>query len=226
MAVSSPPRLYLLLSSVIFICIKLSRLSNIIYLNVSLGHRSIATVKHHNDCVQISVELARHLDFRPGQYIYLSLWNLSGGSAFEYHPFQICWVYTNHKKRQVLELLVQARRGFTRRLLNEKRGGYLAFVEGPYGQHLSLDRYGTVLLFATDLGIAGQLPFIRELLKLYKERKARTQRIALFWELDIEGDECSNENMWPTDIDARQNLGITYENGWMRCSGKIKTTCD
>jgi len=32
-----------------------------------------------------------------------------------------------------------------------------AIVEGPYGKEIHLDEYGTVLLFATDIGIAGQL---------------------------------------------------------------------
>lgn len=62
-----------------------------------------------------------------------------------------------------------------------------ALVEGPYGKTLSFGQYGTVLLFATDMGIAGQLPYIGKLLERYQQCKVKTRRIALFWELEAEG---------------------------------------
>ncbi|OTA99792.1 hypothetical protein M426DRAFT_27187 [Hypoxylon sp. CI-4A] len=36
----------------------------------------------------------------------------------------------------------------------------------PYGKPLVLDQYGTVLLFATGIGITGQLPYMKELLTI------------------------------------------------------------
>jgi predicted ferric reductase len=151
----------------------------------------MATIKHHGDGVEISVRMARPLKFRAGQFVYLSLWNFSSLSAFESHPLQICWAYNDEDGQQVLVLLSQARRGFTRRLLMPTRRQHPALIEGPYGKTLSLGQYGTVLLFATDMGIAGQLPYIKELLELYRQCKAKTRRVALFWELEAEG-KCLN----------------------------------
>ncbi|KAF2806348.1 uncharacterized protein BDZ99DRAFT_479610 [Mytilinidion resinicola] len=50
-----------------------------------------------------------------------------------------------------------------------------AIIEGP-----------TVLLFATSIGIAGQLPYIEKLLKGYYNCKVKIRRIALFWEVESE----------------------------------------
>ncbi|KAI0190540.1 hypothetical protein F4808DRAFT_465644 [Astrocystis sublimbata] len=72
----------------------------------------------------------------------------------------------------------EAARTFTQR--------HRALIEGPYGRSLSLGEYGTVLLLATGVGIAGQLPYVKELLELYKNCQAKTRRVVLFWELDTE----------------------------------------
>src|SRR5438034_115156 len=61
-----------------------------------------------------------------------------------------------------------------------------ATIEGPYGNELNLGSYGTVLLFATGIGIAGQLPYVKQLLEGYHNCKVKTRRIALFWETDSE----------------------------------------
>jgi hypothetical protein len=56
---------------------------------------------------------------------------------------------------------VQRQRGFTRDLgLHEMR----AFVHRPYSKEICLDQYGTVLLFASGIRIASQLPYMRQLL--------------------------------------------------------------
>jgi NAD(P)H-flavin reductase len=129
--------------------------------------------------------MARPLKFQAGQFIYLSLKGISALSMFDFHPFQICWDYIDENERQVIVLLVQDRGRFSRKLLEAKPRSeppYQAFIEGPYGKPLSVDQYGTVLLFATDMGIAGQLPYIRKLLQHYRECKIKSRRIAVFWE--------------------------------------------
>jgi NAD(P)H-flavin reductase len=65
-----------------------------------------------------------------------------------------------------------------------------AIVEGLYGKELDLESYDTVLLFATGIGIAGQLPYVTQLLEQYQSGGVTNQRIALFWELDSES-KCS-----------------------------------
>jgi len=41
-------------------------------------------------------------------------------------------------------------------------------------------------LFATGIRIAGQLPYVAQLLQGYLEGKVKTRRIALFWEVESE----------------------------------------
>ncbi len=68
-----------------------------------------------------------------------------------------------------------------------------AIIEGPYGEELDLKLYSTILLFATGIGIAGQLPYITQLLEEYHNSREKNRRIAVFWELDSES-KCSNSH--------------------------------
>jgi hypothetical protein len=61
-----------------------------------------------------------------------------------------------------------------------------AIIEGLYSRELDLELYKTVLLFATGIRIAGQLPYIIQLLEGFYNCKVKTENIALFWELDSE----------------------------------------
>jgi NAD(P)H-flavin reductase len=88
--------------------------------------------------------------------------------------------------------IVQKKGGFTKNLFlyansyPSDDSKMMAWVEGPYGKELNLESYGTVLLFATGIGIAGQLPYVAQLLEGYHNCEVKTRRIALFWELDSE----------------------------------------
>ena len=88
--------------------------------------------------------------------------------------------------------IVQKQRGFTKNLFlhaNSNRSQNYeirALVKGPYGKELDLKSYGTVLLFATGIGIAGMLPYVTQLLEGYHNCEVKTRRIALFWELESE----------------------------------------
>jgi len=107
------------------------------------------------------------------------------------HPFFVAWWYRD-AKGDVIVLIVEKRKGFTRDLFLhasndiDQRSGMRAIVEGPYGKQLDLESYDTVLLFATGMGIAGQLSYVTQLLERYHSRRVTGQRIALFWELDSE----------------------------------------
>lgn len=70
--------------------------------------------------------------------------------------------------------------------------------------------FGAILMFATDNGIAAQLPYLRKLIDDYNQCRIRTRRIHLIWQLrdlckreirikyaiaDRVGDECIASNM-------------------------------
>ena len=93
--------------------------------------------------------------------------------------------------------IVQKRKGFTKKLflhtdnspidsLGTSDSGMIVLVESPYRKELNLESYGTVLLFATDIGIAGQIPYVAQLLEGYHNCKVKTRRIALFCEFSSE----------------------------------------
>jgi NAD(P)H-flavin reductase len=110
-------------------------------------------------------------------------------------------------------MVVQRQKGFTKNLVlhtnNDFDEGFemRAVIEGPYGEELKLDSYGTVLLFATGIGIAGQLPYIERLLEGYRNCEVKTRRIALFWEVES---ECK-----PYPSCARKQLIVLVQTAWV-----------
>ncbi|KAL8903803.1 MAG: hypothetical protein Q9207_003695 [Kuettlingeria erythrocarpa] len=55
--------------------------------------------------------------------------------------------------------------------------------------------YGTVFMFASGLGIAAQLPYIKQLLWDGAQCRTRTKRIHLVWQLRDPGDELSVQDL-------------------------------
>ncbi|SLM37408.1 HTH CenpB-type DNA-binding domain [Lasallia pustulata] len=108
------------------------------------------------------------------------------------HPFYVSWWYRDDDGNDCVVFIIQRQRGFTKNLLLHTGDDFgddsemRAVIEGPYGTELKLDSYGTVLLFATGIGIAGQLPYVEKLLEGYHNCEVKTRRIALFWEVESE----------------------------------------
>ena len=91
-----------------------------------------------------------------------------------------------------VQLLIEPRDGFTRRLLrlakeNQLGSQHLVLYSGPYGLHASMERYGSVLMVASGFGIAAQLSHIKELLDGYEACNVITRRIHLVWQLMHQG---------------------------------------
>ena len=59
----------------------------------------------------------------------------------------------------------------------------LAWFSGPHGLTMNLGDYGSVTMVATGLGIAAQLPYLKELIKGYNNCKVQTRRIQLIWQI-------------------------------------------
>ncbi|KAI6365117.1 hypothetical protein MCOR25_005510 [Pyricularia grisea] len=126
-----------------------------------------------------------------GQYVYLCVPGVSRTSFSQLHPFYVAWWYREGEFDYAV-FIIKKYTGFTKLLVEcnpEDRGtnGHLtALIEGPYGKELELDLYGTVLLFATGIGIAGQLSYVSQLLRDYRSCETKTRRIALFWQVRSE----------------------------------------
>lgn len=89
---------------------------------------------------------------------------------------------------QSFSLIIKKHDGFTRKLYErackQPEGTPMtisALVEGPYGHAKSFNSYGTVLLFASGVGITHQMPYIRDLVQGYAEGTIATKQITLVW---------------------------------------------
>jgi predicted ferric reductase len=147
------------------------------------------------DGVHVHLRLSRPWKPKAGQYAYLCIPGVSFTSFAELHPFYISWWYCDDQGNNYVVFIVQRQTGFTKNLLLHTGNGFddgsemRAVIEGPYGRELELDSYGTVLLFATGIGIAGQLPYIEQLLEGYRNCEVKTRSMALFWEVESEREQ-------------------------------------
>ncbi|GAB1319498.1 hypothetical protein MFIFM68171_09708 [Madurella fahalii] len=199
-----PPAVYFFVAICLLIAAGCVRSGQVIYRNIRyrkpLSRASVRTITFKrstggdiplSDAVHLHVRLSRGWKHRAGQYVYLCMPGVSRTSFAQLHPFYVAWWYRDGDDDYAV-FIIQRRRGFTDRVFAWRRNDYdkatdLATVlEGPYGKELSLDSYGTVLLFATGIGIAGQLPYVAQLLSGHHNYEVKTRRIALFWQVDSE----------------------------------------
>jgi predicted ferric reductase len=151
--------------------------------NLMLG-KSLAEahVSSFPNALQVKVKVPRPWQVKAGQYIFLSI---PSAGIMQSHPFMITW-WEHNGGGLTVSLLIKPRRGFTGTLTSLTDKSLLAFIDGPYGVDHDFGNYGTVLMFATGIGIAGQLPFIKEIVSGYNNCVVRTHRIILVWRLDKE----------------------------------------
>jgi predicted ferric reductase len=171
------------------------QLCRIMYRNIPPP--STMRVHKHGGAAIVSIELRRGWKIRAGQYVQLCFPGVTALSGFESHPFMICWWDQRSDQHPlVLEVLVAERkaRSFTsrfQRLLNDeqgRRGAPTVFVDGPFGVSADLHKYSTVLLVATGIGIAAQLPYTKELVRASSHWTAMTRKVLLVWEVENHGE--------------------------------------
>lgn len=184
---------------------RLLQLAQVIYRNIRLGQtlsrakvktltfkRPIGRDLTVSDAVHIHVRVSRDWQPKPGQYVYLRLLNMTYTTWIQSHPFYVSWWYKDANGHRYVVLIVERRRGFTKHLFlcandNPRKETELrALVEGPYGMTPRLHSYGTVLLFATGIGVSGQLPHLKQLMDDYHNGIAKSRKVALFWEMKSE----------------------------------------
>ncbi|CEL11963.1 hypothetical protein ASPCAL15085 [Aspergillus calidoustus] len=149
--------------------------------------------------VRVRIGLPRPWRIRAGQRIQLSVPGIGLFYLFQLHPFAISWWQNDDAgKATFIYLLIGKRSGFTQKLADgaKSNGKYKAWIDGPYGvpsvgpgmDSENMGDYGRILMVATGIGIAAQLPYIKELLEGYRNKSIRTQEISIIWQLDEEGD--------------------------------------
>ncbi|KAI9772408.1 MAG: hypothetical protein M1840_000611 [Geoglossum simile] len=188
-----PPTIYLLVAACLTVSVRVLRLAYILYRNLRYKRPiSRARVESWPDALIVHVKISRPWKFRAGQFVYLCIPGLGYSGFAQSHPFAVSWWYRDRNGNDFIVFIIQSGKGFTRNLLlhsNHNLGERIEMrtnIEGPYGKDLQLGSYSTVLLFATGVGIAGQLPYVKELLNGYYNCKVVTRKITLFWEIDSE----------------------------------------
>ncbi|QKX61654.1 uncharacterized protein TRUGW13939_08806 [Talaromyces rugulosus] len=264
-----PTVVYALSPILAWLVMRLMRAANILHRQIRAGaHGHEATILDLGGAFLVCVKLSRPWDFQPGQYVYLTLPNLSRSSQLhtrsrwslverfteplQSHPFMIAWWHRSrddcsqggYQQPDTVVLIVEKCKGFSEKLARgsagdivnvkerlqihtwskersteespapepvaagfpditcwcsqvESTSGQIAIIEGPYGRSLDLGMYDRVLLFATGVGVAAQIPYLKKMLEDFPERR-RPQRIALYWEtID------SNQVGWALDWISR-----------------------
>lgn len=183
-------RFYLFTALATFAATSLARYSRLIFRNV-LWRRpyASATSGRIRDSLCVKITVPRPWKVRAGQYVYIWAPEVSFWSRFESHPFVISWWDDDIQGRgSNIYLFVRPKSGFTRKLVRYEKDELKVWVDGPYGTTIDAADYGSVLMFASGIGIAAQVPYIKEIIREYKAFRARTKRILLVWEVDERGE--------------------------------------
>lgn len=144
-----------------------------------------AEISEVPQATKIDIKVPRPWKIKAGQYIYLTIPAAGFTSAIQSHPFMIAW-WVRNGDGLTISLLVKTRRGFTTQLSGLAKRPLTAFIDGPYGIEHKLGEFGTVIMFATGIGIAAHMPYIKDLVSGYNSCEVRTHRILLVWQLEME----------------------------------------
>lgn len=137
-----------------------------------------------SDAYHIHLWVSRSFTVQPGQYLYITVPWLGLASLLQSHPFLIVWWDPDlSHDGAYLQMLVRPCQGFTGRLTSYRDKHYSAWIEGPYGVSRDLARFQTVLMFATDIGIAAHVPYLKCLTENHRASAIGPTRIVVVWEV-------------------------------------------
>jgi NAD(P)H-flavin reductase len=229
--------------------------------------RAPVLVDQGDGLLKIEIQLLKPISISAGQHIWLRIPSTYYTSFAESHPFVITsWEKAEDGKAKRITILVDPKRGFTRKLkmlvnhnsltfqhldrllTDEKAESKLyrelgasanieakvlkelrahtrkrynqlendikaelrlfkhAFFDGPYGRPIRAEDFGTVILYATGIGIGAQLATVKHLLESREAGTAKTQRVTLLWEVDhvFVGYDAENEKHFVKNDTAQQ----------------------
>ena len=181
-------RNYIIIAGCVFIGTTVARYFRLIFRNMLWRQPyAIAKVVQVTDASRIQICVPRPWKVRAGEYVYIWLPGASFWSAFQSHPFMISWWDNDSNGRSKnIYLLLKPASGLTQKLIRHGSSELKAWIDGPYGQVEEIGDYGSILMFATGIGMAAQVPYNKQLLRGYKEYRVRTKSILVVWQLDKE----------------------------------------
>ncbi|KIY01518.1 uncharacterized protein Z520_03070 [Fonsecaea multimorphosa CBS 102226] len=206
-----PQRGLLLGAAIIWATARSLRLATLIYRSVGTGGTKVKIDPLNGGVVKITLTSPRPWTYRPGQSLYLTipsigLWTahpfsvawsgiedpLSRSSSLrsnysEKRPIiHISPKDIEKRGEETMSLIVKKETGMTNKLWHRAMtaGAGLelnALIEGPYGTERSMSSYGTVVLFASGVGITHQLGYVKELVEGYSHGTVAAKRVTLVW---------------------------------------------
>ncbi|KAI9037210.1 FAD-binding domain protein [Aspergillus affinis] len=161
--------------------------------NVVAGQQfAVSDVIKHKDAVELTFRPPRPWRARAGQYVYITAPGLRPLSFAESHPFTVIWWECDPDGKVInISLLAKAETGFSRALYTSPYSRLRILIDGPYGESLNIQGYTSVVAVATGIGIAGQLPYVKEFVErrlpqTTGRQASHNKRILLIWRLQEE----------------------------------------
>lgn len=141
-----------------------------------------------NNIIRAEITIPQICNIHAGDYVYIWIPGISLLSFFQSHPFMIAWWDHNlTSNTTTITLLLKPQKGFTQHLCRQIQSPNLkTWIEGPYKSIRNIEDYGRVVMFASGIGIAAQVPYIKALLEGAKNYSIHTRNILLIWQLDEE----------------------------------------
>jgi predicted ferric reductase len=159
----------------------------VFYRNVPMFRRSRqekAQLLMHDNIVKIRIRLQAGWKIEGGQYIQLYTPSLRHGSLLQSRPYMICWWDEHDGLAHSITLLLKPHRGLAGLLHGNRPVALRAVIDGPFGVSLNLSSYGTIIMVASGIGIAAQVPCIKASLRDCNAFLGCTRKIHLIWELE------------------------------------------
>ncbi|KAL9040255.1 MAG: hypothetical protein Q9214_004560, partial [Letrouitia sp. 1 TL-2023] len=183
----------------VFVLTTACRLIRVLFRNHVWGKPTgTARLLQINDVIKVRIGVPRPWYVKAGDYVYVWIPGLSFWSLFESHPFMVVWWDQDaQEKGAAIYLLVKQRSGFTQKLLRHVGPTELkVWVDGPYRSWSDFGDFGSIIMFASGIGIAAQVPHIKEILRDYKNHSVRTRSITLIWQMDRESKYFRSIPVW------------------------------
>jgi hypothetical protein len=194
------PRLYVIIILGLFLLALVLQSVTLLYQNGAFSSRGCPRVlvtcdgssqsdekADPNPVIKVRIVLSRPMKVKAGQYINLWMPSVSLWSWAQVHPYMVTsW---SREAQQTLDLLVQPCRGFSANLFRHAcaarpgSASFLGLITGPHGISESVDHYESILVIASDLGVAAAIPYLKKLIYSYNTSASCTRRVHFVWQL-------------------------------------------
>lgn len=141
-----------------------------------------------NNTIIAEIKVPRPWEIHAGDSVYIWMPEISPWSVLHSHLFMISWWDQEiHGGGATIYLHLKSKSAITGRCLRRSKIPKLTTrIDGPYGWRIKTGYRGKVMMFASERGIAAQVPYIKELLIGAKDYCVRTRKILLIWQIEKE----------------------------------------